>query len=235
MEYFKKYKYMIIITEEDENNLPEEMQGQELAYFADNPWQGRIVGVYWGDTAEELLDASSAEGLFYQLYRAKDFKRLGYGICDLDSLKDDMSFKIAFFDRVRRATYIQVNGYVFKYLKERDAVEVIVPGSRSIVLTDYKSLDEFLKYVEERDTSENGFRVCSICGSPTAAGWTDEETGKVFCRQEEFEADMDERYGKGNWRPTPEDEYSSYESAEYQYREDENSPWEPESSYYTIF
>lgn len=235
MEYFKKYKYMMIITEEDDNNLPEEMQGQELAYFADNPWQGRVVGVYWGDTAEELLDKSDAEGLFYQLYRAKDFKRLGYGICDLDSLKDDMSFKIAFFNRVRRATYIQVNGYVFKYLRNVNAVKVVTPGSHNIILTDYKSLDEFLKYVEETDNSENGFRVCSVCGSPTAAGWTDEETGKVFCCQEEFEADMDERYGKGNWRPTPEDEYCSYDSAEYQYRENENSPWEPEPSYYTIF
>ena len=87
-------------------------------------------------------------------------------------------------------------------------------------------------YEIERTISYLGYddvRFCDACGAPMDSGWSDEGGMTHFCSEDEFAADMNERYGKGNWRAEPEGgkEYC------YEYRDDENSPWQPESSFYT--
>lgn len=84
----------------------------------------------------------------------------------------------------------------------------------------------------ERTIDRAGFddvRFCDACGAPMDCGWSDEIGLTHFCSEEEFAADMDERYGKGNWRAEPE----GGKEWNYEYRDDENSPWQPESSFYT--
>lgn len=82
-------KYVIVVTSEDEryNNGKEDSKG--LDFFANSPWEGVFECILTGDNAEELMDADS-EGLFYQLYETKDGKRIGYGMLEYDSLKEEI-------------------------------------------------------------------------------------------------------------------------------------------------
>lgn len=82
-------KYVAIITSEDEryNNWKEDSKG--LDFFTDNPWEGVFECILTGDNADELMDADS-EGLFYQLYEMENGKRIGYGMLEYDSLKDEI-------------------------------------------------------------------------------------------------------------------------------------------------
>ena len=99
-------KYVAIITSEDEryNNGKEDSKG--LDFFTDNPWEGIFECILVGDDAEELMDADS-EGLFYQLYETKNGKRIGYGMLEYDSLKDEI-------EEHERKKGSNMNGY--KYL-----------------------------------------------------------------------------------------------------------------------
>ena len=99
-------KYVAIITSEDEryNNGKEDSKG--LDFFTDNPWEGIFECILAGDDAEELMDADS-EGLFYQLYETKNGKRIGYGMLEYDSLKDEI-------EEHERKRGSNMNGY--KYL-----------------------------------------------------------------------------------------------------------------------
>ena len=79
------YKYVIIITSEDEryNNGKEDSVG--LDFFADNPWEGSLEAVMFGNNWNDLFGDGEYEGLFYQLYSLDTGKRVGYGILDPDS------------------------------------------------------------------------------------------------------------------------------------------------------
>lgn len=78
-------------------------------------------------------------------------------------------------------------------------------------------------------THDLQFRICQACGAPFDAGYTDDYGYTYFCTYEEFAADMDERYGSGNWRPEP---VGNKEWC-YEYRDNADCEWVPEPSYYT--
>lgn len=80
-------KYYMIVTEEDATY---DSGKHGLSYFADAPWKGVIVGVFEGDTVEELYAHGENEGLFYQLFTSETGERIGYGVIDPDSLDDDI-------------------------------------------------------------------------------------------------------------------------------------------------
>lgn len=80
-------KYYMIVTEEDANY---DSGKHGLSYFADAPWKGVIVGVFEGDTADELFAHGENEGLFYQLFASETGDRIGYGVIDPDSLNEDI-------------------------------------------------------------------------------------------------------------------------------------------------
>ena len=99
-----------------------------------------------------------------------------------------------------------------------------------VIEDDYDLID----YIEEKYKAE--IRICDYCGGVMQSGMTDDEAD-FYNHVECFDKDMDERYGKGNWRNIPEDENGevneNWLGGFYEYREDENSEWEPEPSYYT--
>ena len=82
-------KYTMIVTEEDERYTNKE---KGLSFFAENPWEGCLNSIVYGDTADELMTkAAKAEGLFYQLYESKTGKLVGRGVVSIDALDDDIS------------------------------------------------------------------------------------------------------------------------------------------------
>lgn len=74
------FKYLMIVTEEYEDNL---------SYYADKPWEGRLVDIVYGADVDHLWKKDN-EGLFYQLYDSESGKRLGYGVLCYDSIKEDI-------------------------------------------------------------------------------------------------------------------------------------------------
>ena len=77
-------KYTMIVTEEDERYANKE---KGLSFFAENPWEGCLNSIVYGDTADELMtEAAKAEGLFYQLYESKTGKLVGRGVVSIDML-----------------------------------------------------------------------------------------------------------------------------------------------------
>lgn len=74
-------------------------------------------------------------------------------------------------------------------------------------------------------------RFCDYCGCPFNAGYTDDDADFYNC-EECFEKDMDERYGKGNWRPY-EDEDGDCNCKGGYYECFIDGKWQPEPSYYT--
>lgn len=81
-------KYTMIVTEED-NRYDTGEKG--LSYYAEHPWEGNLNSIVFGDTAEELMENGTNEGLFYQLYEAASGNRVGTGIVSIDMLMDDIS------------------------------------------------------------------------------------------------------------------------------------------------
>lgn len=89
--------------------------------------------------------------------------------------------------------------------------------------------DEIEDYLEE--TYDIEIRFCEYCGCAMNKGYTDDFADFYNC-EKCFPKDMDERYGKGNWR--------TYEGLGddcnelggfYEYLD--NGEWCPEPSYYT--
>lgn len=73
-------------------------------------------------------------------------------------------------------------------------------------------------------------RFCDYCGCPMNKGYTDDDADFYNC-EECFPKDMDERYGKGNWRAYDDDGDCNYMGGYYEYFRD--GEWEAEPSYYT--
>lgn len=116
-------------------------------------------------------------------------------------------------------------------LTEKDEFLLLEEGKIIHVIEDDYDL---INYIEEKYKAE--IRICDYCGGVMQSGMTDDEAD-FYNHVECFDKDMDERYGKGNWRNIPEDENGevneNWLGGFYEYREDENSEWEPEPSYYT--
>lgn len=76
------FNYVLIITEEADDNL---------TFYADNPEKGLLRNILFGNSADNLMKGEY-EGLFYQLYEMNEGKRIGYGVLNLSSLKDDINY-----------------------------------------------------------------------------------------------------------------------------------------------
>ena len=72
-------KYVMIVTSEDERYERGEC---DLSFYGDNPWEGRLVEVVFGDSFEELMGDGHNEGLFQQTYSMDTGERLSYGFLD---------------------------------------------------------------------------------------------------------------------------------------------------------
>lgn len=78
-------KYTMIITSEDER------YGEKgLSFFSDNPWEGNLEEVIFGDDFDALFGNGRNEGLFYQLYCNESGKRIGSGSLDPDSPREEI-------------------------------------------------------------------------------------------------------------------------------------------------
>lgn len=62
-----------------------------LDYFSENPWEGMLVAVLYIESANDL-PMDEYEGLFYQLYRVSDGKRIGYGTINFESIEENIRF-----------------------------------------------------------------------------------------------------------------------------------------------
>ena len=83
MENNKEYKYVMIITEENDSE-------KELDFFADYPWEGALVDIVFGDSFDELMGNGDNEGLFQQTYEMETGTRLSYGFLDPDTPREEI-------------------------------------------------------------------------------------------------------------------------------------------------
>ena len=213
-----KNKYTLIVTSEKETDDPEKFTKTcSLSYFTDHPWEGNLEAVLTGSDADSLIccDNYSYEGLFYQLYENKNGTRIGFGQIDYDVIADDIK-NYEFQNPVKRLLslpkddkfmqymcenkYFAIGNFEFEYCDKDDSV-TIRSGKFSRTFSCVTSLEDI---ISEFDLP---LRICNGCGMPMTAGFTDEHSDTYFCCYTEFAADMDKRYGKGNWR----DDIKNYE------------------------
>lgn len=79
-------KYMMIVTSEDERYR----RVCDLDFFMENPWEGLLEEVVFGNNADELYGDGRNEGLFYQLYHMETGKRISYGTLDPDYPEEEI-------------------------------------------------------------------------------------------------------------------------------------------------
>lgn len=87
MENNKEYKYVMIVTSEDERY---ESGEKNLSYFGDHPWEGTLVEIVFGNSFDELFGDGKHEGLFQQTYEMETGKRLSYGFLDPDTPREEI-------------------------------------------------------------------------------------------------------------------------------------------------
>ena len=90
MKNINDYKYVMIITSEDERYRNGKEDSVGLDFFADNPWEGAFVDVVFGNDFDELFENGKHEGRFYQTYDIKTGKRVGYGSLDPDTSREEI-------------------------------------------------------------------------------------------------------------------------------------------------
>ena len=98
----------------------------------------------------------------------------------------------------------------------------------------FVNLDDDCEYIIQDflfDEYGIDIRFCDHCGCPMQAGYTDDDADFYNC-EECFPKDMDERYGKGNWR-TYEERNGDCNNMGGYYEYLENGEWRDEPSYYT--
>ena len=61
-----------------------------MSFYGDNPWEGRLVEVVFGDSFEELMGDGHNEGLFQQTYSMVTGERLSYGFLDPDTPREEI-------------------------------------------------------------------------------------------------------------------------------------------------
>lgn len=93
----------------------------------------------------------------------------------------------------------------------------------------FEDADDLLTKCDEILSFE--IRFCDYCGCPFNCGYTDDDADFYNC-EECFPKDMDERYGKGNWR-TYESENGDCNWQGGYYERLVDGKWEAEPSYYT--
>lgn len=101
----------------------------------------------------------------------------------------------------------------FRYMRLHQSCTVgdyqfISNGDCLVEVTEPSGKTHLIQFMEDAvNLMNNGlaFRICDACGAPMTAGWTNEAGFGYFCSEDEFEKNMDMRYGPENWRP--EDSY----------------------------
>lgn len=151
-------RYVCIITsEKDKKSLG-------INYYAEHPEAGKFERILIGDDADEILGSSGdAEGLFYQLYSCLDGKKIGYGIFDYDSIKDDICFyQSRFVFKCEVIAIYNENGIKitipWSLLREYDCINY-----EDIVMTE-KEMQDIRRYLKNY-VSEEVSNKCYICQS----------------------------------------------------------------------
>lgn len=122
------------------------------------------------------------------------------------------------------------DGYVTVFNKNGKMYAECENKDKDIKVTfSFEDADDLLDKCERILNFE--IRFCDYCGCPFNAGYTD-DYGDFYNCEECFPKDMDERYGKGNWRPyKSEDGECNWHGGYYERFID--GEWEAEPSYYT--
>ena len=136
-----------------------------------------------------------------------------------------MDMKDVFMQFMERTESFVLGSIRFQLHSETETVQVTDMDSDT-EYPEIDSMEELRDLIFEHDFP---FRVCQACGSPMMDGFSDDMGETYFCKEEEFAADMNFRYGKGNWRAEP----TGKRDWCYEYREDKDSEWIPEPSFWT--
>ena len=118
----KDKKYVMIVTEEDERYDGE--NGKQLSFYADNPFEGLLSDIAYGDNVDELRqseDGHSNEGLFYVLYSTSDGKRIGSGTVDFDAIQEEIE---EYEDEKVTATFCGIQLFKWKECDVNDTDEL---------------------------------------------------------------------------------------------------------------
>lgn len=83
----KEYKYVMIVTSEDERYDSGE---KDLCWFGEHPWEGKLEEIIFGNSFDELMGDRHNEGLFQQTYEMETGKRLSYGFLDPDTPREEI-------------------------------------------------------------------------------------------------------------------------------------------------
>lgn len=148
-------KYVLIITSEDERYDEKKVQ---LDFFTNYSWEGLLNDIVYGDSISELYTNGENEGLFYQLYEIGTGKRIGYGILNYDSLKEeieDWERKDKELENVLKTLWkYDVGGYAFGVViaKTKEEAEQKV----------YKKYDEV-----DFNNGVPNIRLCNVSSSET--------------------------------------------------------------------
>lgn len=87
MENNKEYKYVMIVTSEDERY---ESGEKDLSSFGEHPWEGKLEAVVFGNSFDDLFGDGEHEGLFQQTYEMETGIRLSYGFLDPDTPREEI-------------------------------------------------------------------------------------------------------------------------------------------------
>ena len=82
-----KYKYVMIITSEDERY---ESGEKNLSYFGDHPWEGILEEIVFGNSFDDLYGDGRNEGLFQQTHEMETGRRLSYGFLDPETPREEI-------------------------------------------------------------------------------------------------------------------------------------------------
>lgn len=92
-------KYVMIVTSEDSRYMSGESDSKPLDYWVDNPWDGKLVDIVYGNKFSELIKHGKYEGLFFYLYSTVTGERIGYGTLDLDGSRKELKEYAAYLKR----------------------------------------------------------------------------------------------------------------------------------------
>ena len=137
-------KYLMMVYEEDERYGTE---GHQLDFYIDNPAEGLLSDMVWGDNAEELMvssDGECNEGLQYILYAIEDGlgRRIGSGTMDYDVISEEIG------------EYEKKKSLLVKYLYEKIGKQYgVISTDYGIQEADLSRLDNFDWIIMEMEIS----------------------------------------------------------------------------------
>lgn len=115
----------------------------------------------------------------------------------------------------------------FTILNNNGRLRLVVDGKSTEIENDFDLID-----LVEEWCDGHQIRICTYCGAPMETGYTDDDADFYNC-EDCFPKDMDERYGKGNWRTQDDCDDPNCMGGWYEYLDKKTGKWKPEPSYYT--